>query len=471
MKSKLSFFNVVAFFLLAACNSDEKNKTFSHSTVSDSTVVRIANEAYIYGLPLVLMDITRRQMTTVPSDPTFSPPNQFRNNNYFPDDSFKSVIRPNADTFYSVAWLDLENEPVVLSLPNTKGRYYLMPMLDMYTNVFAALGSRTTGTDAIIFLITGSLWKGEVPKGMKQIKAPTNSVWIIGRTQVNSKEDGEKVVVPIQNQFKITPLSKLNYSYTADQVIEDESTPKGDPNSIVKSMSANDYFNYLNSLLAKYPPPVADKEILEQFETIDIGTGKKFNISQFSNNAQESINQLPTLVAKGLIKNYQSTDKNLVNGWNIGRKIIGSYGTAYKDRAEVAYVGLGANLREDAIYPTCFIDIDGKPLKGDNKYVMHFEKGQTPPTNAFWSLTMYDTEGFFIANPINRFAIGDRSNLKVNANGSIDIYIQNENPSTENLSNWLPAPKGDFNLLLRVYWPKLEMLNNDWVPPTVEKIN
>jgi DNA sulfur modification protein DndE len=175
------------------------------------------------------------------------------------------VVRPNADTYYSTALLDLTAEPVVLSVPDTKGRYYMMPMLDAYTNVFASPGSRTTGTKAGLFLITGPQWSGAVPANMKEIKSPTNAVWIIGRTQVNSKEDGEKVVVPLQKKYTLSPLSASGKSYTPAAASADPNVPKGSPNDIVAKMSVQDYFNYVNRLLAKYPPPLTTRKHYKSF--------------------------------------------------------------------------------------------------------------------------------------------------------------------------------------------------------------
>lgn len=159
-----------------------------------------------------------------------------------------------------------------------------------------------------------------------------------------------------------------------------------------------------------------------------------------------------------------------VNGWRILIKGKGNYGTHYGLRAFIACIGLGANLSEDAVYPTCAVDDKNEKLNGTNKYVLHFEQGQTPPTNAFWSITLYDNEGHLIDNALHRYAIGDRSKLQSNADGSIDIYFQNTWPGKDKESNWLPCPAGEFNLTLRVYWPKEELLNGSWTPPAVKKV-
>jgi len=467
---KKNFITLIPVLLLMACgqNQSSNEQAGASSASSDSTIIQTAKDAYIFGLPLVLMDITRRQMTHA-GNPIAAPENSFRSLSFFPDASFRDVVRPNADTYYTSTWLNLSKEPVVLSVPNTHGRYYMMPMLDAYTNVFASPGKRTTGTEAGNFLITGPQWSGTVPANMKQIKAPTNMVWIIGRTQVNSKEDGAEVVVPIQKQYKLNPLSAWGKSYTVPPLVSDSTVPKGAPNDIVKAMPIDEFFNYVDRLMVDNPPAAADQSAMEKFSTIGVKPGGRFSLDSFSTTAQTALKNIPGETLSTLVAQL-SASKSLVSGWNPNRGTVGTYGTDYTARAMVAYMGLGANLPEDAIYPSAVADADGNKLNGANKYVIHFDKGQTPPANAFWSLTMYDSEGYMVKNPINRNAIGDRNKLKQNADGSIDIYVQHASPGKDKESNWLPAPEGDFNILLRVYWPKEEMINGTWKLPPVKKI-
>ncbi len=225
----------------------------------------------------------------------------------------------------------------------------------------------------------------------------------------------------------------------------------------------------MNRLMIANPPAAADSLAMAKFASIGVGPGKKFDLSVFNEQDQRVIEQIPRQVLIGL-KEELKGGSGLVNGWKPISKTVGSYGTNYPERALVSFVGLGANLPADALYPTVSFDADGNPLHGSNKYVLHYEKGQTPPTNAFWSLTMYDAEGYMVANPINRNAIGDRSNLKVNEDGSIDIYFQHSSPGKSRESNWLPTPTGDFNMILRIYWPKQEVLDGTWKTPPVKKV-
>jgi len=463
----------LAVLIFVACGQNQNNGGMAtdQQASADSITIQTLKRAYVFGLPLVLMDITRRQLT----DPLlgaksgiWAPINQFKSLSSFPDASFKSVVRPNADTYYSTACLDLSREPIILSVPNTHGRYYMMPMLDAYTNVFASPGTRTTGNEAGNFLISAPGWNGTVPVGVKEIKAPTSMAWIIGRTKVNSKEDGAKIVVPIQKGYKLTPLSAWGKTYNPPKAMADSTVPTGSPNEIVKKMPVEYFFNYINGLMVNNPPADADKGTMENFSTIGVKPGGKFELGSFDTAVQAAIKDLPMQVFAEMDKEL-SAPRELENGWRISRTGIGTYGTNYTMRALVAYAGLGANLPQDAIYPSCEVDAEGNPLSGANKYTIHFEKGKTPPANAFWSLTMYDPDGFLVDNPINRYAVGDRSHLKFNADGSTDIYIQHESPGKDKENNWLPAPAGSFNVLMRIYWPKEEMINGSWKIPPVKK--
>ncbi len=469
MIKKLFLLSPLAAILLSCGGSTAKKA--AEQAQQDSVTVQTVKEAYIYGFPLVVMDISRQQMTDgtpgAKGGGMRAAANSFANLSVFPDASFTDVVRPNVDTYYSSAWLDLSKEPVVLSLPDTKGRYYMMPMLDMYTNIFASPGTRTTGNGKGDFLVTGPGWTGQIPAGMKQIEAPTASVWIIGRTQVNSKADGDKVVVPLQKQYKLTPLSAWGKPYTAPKPEPNPSAPKGFPNAVVEQMSLTDYFNYVNKLMATYPAPAADKDVLDKFAAIGVGVGKTFDLSALSPNVQTALANLPKEISAELIKNVFPQKEN---GWDMLLKVMGTYGTNYAQRAHIAFIGLGANLLEDAIYPLCSVDGDGNQLNGANKYVIHYDKGQMPPANAFWSLTMYDPKGHLVANPLNRYAIGDRSSLKTNADGSVDIYLQNTSPGKDKEANWLPAPTGNFNLALRVYYPKQAMIDGSWKITSVKKV-
>ena len=446
------FFNLT---MLSGCKNDPNPDA--------DTVVKIAEDAYTFGLPLVIMDITRRQATnttTVDGLRPKAPMNHFNFAPLFPDASFKDIVRPNNDTYYSIAWLDLSNGPIVLSLPNTNDRYHVMQMMDAYTNVFAAPGTRTTGNGGGKYLISGPGWTGNVPAGMTEYKSTTNYVWILGRTQVNSQTDGLTNVVPIMQQYTLAPLSG---SFPPPAEI-DPTVPADDPNSVIDNMPIDVFFNYLNNLLIINPPSTDDQAIMQRIAKIGVAPGEKFNLANFTSKEQEDLRKIPQTMLLQL--SSQNNEMTVINGWS-SMDGTGNYGTNYLFRAYVSRFGLGANLPEDAMYYNSRTDKDGVQYDGSKKYVLHFEAGKTPPVNAFWSVTLYDPSGYFVDNEINRYAIGDRSNLTENADGSIDIYIQHINPGGDKVSNWLPAPAGNFNMILRAYYPKNEILDGLWKVPGV----
>jgi hypothetical protein len=453
-----------------------KQETPAPAPVNEATNAArtTAQAAYVYGYPLVLADVTRAKQTNVPHPMPgqLAPVNQFAHNKTFPDATFTDVVSPNADTLYSTAWLDLAREPMVLSVPDTHGRYYLMPMLDAWTNVFASPGKRTTGTGKGAFAITGPHWSGSLPVGLKEIKSPTDMVLLAGRTQANGKADFPAVNA-IQAQYKLTPLSAWGKPYTPPReiAVDPKVDMKTPPVEAVAAMEAATFFDRLSILMKNNPPAAADAPMVAKLASIGVVPGQLFDLSK---NGSEAVKAIAGGVEDGKKKvielGHNPGNARMANGWMIIVKDIGAYGTNYDARAGVAWVGFGANIPDDAIYPLTRVDADSNPLNGADKYVVHFDKGQTPPVNAFWSLTMYNAKQSFVANPINRYAIGDRDKMKFNPDGSLDIYLQHDSPGKAKESNWLPADAGSFNLILRMYWPKEQVLTGAWTPPSIKKM-
>jgi len=378
-------------------------------------------------------------------------------------------VRPNFDTLYSSANLDLTKEPMIVSAPNTDDRYYLLPMLDMWTDVFASPGWRTTGTQAGNFLITPPGWNGTVPAGMTRISAPTPYVWIIGRTKTDGPRDYD-AVHRIQAGYTITPLSQWGKPAQPVEVKVDPTVDMKTPPKVqVDTMPAGKFFAYAAELLKVNPPHITDEPMLAQLKKIGIEPGKSFDMERADPAIRNALVSAPE-EAQQLMAWKVRTLSRVANGWSMDTDTMGVYGNYYLKRAIIAQWGLGANLPEDAIYPNNLGDESGKPLDGSNKYTLHFDRGQTPPVNAFWSVTLYDAEGFQVANPLNRFAVSSWMPLKYNADGSLDLYFQNESPGANKEANWLPAPKGEFNLLMRLYAPKSEVLNGRWNPPAVTRV-
>ncbi len=439
-------------------------------TLTEAEAVKLVAEAYVYGYPLVLMDASRQVMTAVPKPTTRAAPiNQFNDSKEFPDATFTNVVSPNADTLYSFSWLDLSKEPLVLSLPDTGDRYYLMQMLDGWTNVFASPGTRTTGNRKGDYAIVGPRFNGTLPNGVEEIKSPTSLVWIIGRTQTNGKSDFAAVRA-LKAQYKLTPLSAWGRDYTppAEVPVGPNAVAKMPPVERVAKMDAAAFFARLTDLLSDNPPAAADKAMVAKLAKIGIVPGALFDTAKLEPTVARELERGAVAGRDSILAEARKPQGKVVNGWDMIMN-IGRYGTNYPFRAVVALVGLGANLPDDAIYPRAIVDSEGNPLSGASRYTIHFPKGQFPPVGAFWSITMYNAKQFFVDNPINRYAIGDRDKLKFNEDGSLTLYVQNESPGKGRESNWLPAPTDSFNLFMRLYWPKQAILDGTWKPPAVER--
>ncbi|MGA7234553.1 MAG: DUF1254 domain-containing protein [Bryobacteraceae bacterium] len=437
---------------------------------NEQEAYEIGVEAYTYFYPMVLMDVTRRQAVNEEAGQSIGrgPMNTFAHVPIFPPADFRDVVRPNFDTLYSVAWLDLRKEPVVVAAPDTQGRYYMLPMLDMWTDVFACPGKRTTGTGASRFAVVPPGWQGKLPEAVQRINAPTPFVWIIGRTQTNGAKDYE-AVHKVQAGYTITPLSQLGKAappvmLTIDPTVDMKTAPM----TQVNNMAAVSFFEYAAELLKVNPPHITDQPIVARMRRIGIEPGKSFDLGKTDATVKRSLERAAPDALKAM-KEKIPTLARVVNGWQMNTDTMGVYGNFYLKRAIVALLGLGANLPEDAVYPLNIGDADGKPLKGTNQYTLHFGKNEIPPAKAFWSVTLYDKEGFPTANDLKRNALGDRDALKLNADGSLDLYIQHTSPGIEKESNWLPAPAGDFNLTMRVYSPKVEAIDGRWAPPAVRR--
>jgi hypothetical protein len=448
--------------------------------ITEQEAQDIAVDAYVYFYPLVTMDVTRKQLTNLEPGKSFGsgPMNMFSNVPTYPPADAKAVVRPNFDTLYSVSYLDLTKEPMVVSVPDTGGRYYLLPMLDMWSDVFASPGWRTTGTQAGEFLVAPPGWRPDLrdrfveefrlPAGTQRIEAPTPYVWIIGRTKTDGAADYD-AVHKIQAGLKITPLSAWGKDPRVPEVKIDPSIDMKTPPKVqVDTMPAGKYFAYAADLLKVNGPHLTDEPILARMKRIGIEAGKGFDIEKADPVVRKALDAAPAS-AQQLMEWKVKTLARVANGWSMNTDTMGVYGNYYLKRAIVTQLGLGANLPEDAIDPLNLADDTGRPLDGANKYSIHFEKGATPPVAAFWSITLYDSDGFQVANSLNRFAVSSWMPFQTNADGSLDLYFQNENPGKDKEVNWLPAPKGPFNLTMRLYAPMSAALTGKWNPPPVTK--
>lgn len=439
--------------------------------ITEQEAHEIGISAYLYFYPLITMDLTRKQMTnSQPGEiPGYGLMNTFANVPEYPTADMKTVVRPNFDTLYSSSWLDLRNGPVIVSVPDTDGRYYLLPMLDMWTDVFASPGWRTTGTKTMNFAVVPQEWEGKLPDNVQRINAPTPYVWIIGRTKTDGPADYD-AVHKVQAGFKVTPLTEWGKTpMQAKAKIDPNIDMKIPPKEQVETMPASKYFAYAAELLKLHPPHLTDEPILAQLKHIGFEVGKSFDLNNSSPAVKRGLESSPEDALALMKWKVPSLARN-ENGWSMNTDTMGVYGNYYLKRAMVAQLGLGANLPEDAIYPLNLADNTGESLNGTNKYVIHFEKNDLPPVNAFWSITLYDQEGYQVANSLNRFALSSWMPFKYNSDGSLDLYFQNESPGKENEANWLPSPQGPFNLTMRLYAPKGSVLVGKWNPPPVMRV-
>ncbi len=427
----------------------------------------IGADAYVFLYPLVLMDVSRRQATnaeTAGARPNRMPEGTLYHMRAFPPPTFRDIVRPNFDTLYSVAWIDVGPEPVVLSVPDAGDRYYLMPLLDMWTEVFACPGTRTTGNGAARFAIAGKGFDGSIPEGVQRIDAPTRHVWLIGRTEAKGPEDFP-AVHRFQDGLSITPLSRFGQPATEIRGTKDPSVDDATPPlKQVQRMPPEEFLAYGARLLEAEGAHFCDPPMLARLARAGFVAGSAGGLRDVTDDVRRAFEQGMRDGQARVARRVHTFGADR-NGWRISTSPMGSYGANYLDRAAIAYAGLGANLADDAVYPAIFVDRGGRPLTGANAYVLRFEKGELPPARAFWSVTVYDEDGFPFPNPLGRCALGDRDPLVYGSDGSLEIHLSRESPGAELEANWLPTPDGPFNLLLRAYYPEEAILEGAWAPP------
>lgn len=435
--------------------------------LSQAETRALAKEAYIYGVPMVSIYSTLHAFSIDKSNPQYKGPfNSVLNiaRVFTPADT--AFVTPNSDTPYTFAGLDLRAEPLVISIPKMeKERYFVFQLMDMFTFNFAYIGSRTTGNDGGHYLIAGPGWQGEKPAGITQvIHSETTFVNVVGRTQLFNPADLENVK-KIQADYKVQPLSTFLGTAAAKPAPDVAWIPALAPK---EAQTSPQFFNELAFLL-QFAEPAHPSEVAlrERFAKLGIQPGKPFPLDSLSKEQLGALQQ-------GMADGQQAIDGLRTQ---LGGKVDTLFGDRtflandYLRRATGTQVGIGANSREEALYPIYEKDANGQVLNGsNNRYTLRFAKGQLPPVNAFWSLTMYDLPSqLLVKNPINRYLINSPMlpDLKTDADGGLTLYIQAESPGKDLEANWLPAPKGPFMLTMRYYWPKAELLENHWQSPAV----
>ncbi|WP_405135329.1 DUF1254 domain-containing protein [Nocardia sp. NBC_01388] len=451
----------VAGLALTACSSND-DKSTTASTTASSDPKAVAADAYTFGYPLVLMDATRASGGAV---------NQFANAVHLPTPDDKQVVRLNLDTLYSQAWLDLAAEPLVLQVPGMEAdRYWLMQVLDAWTNTRHNPSSVSpkvaagTETPPFTYLVTGPDWHGPVPNGMTQLPVPTNISWVIGRIQVNGEADVDRVRA-LQDELKLVPLSAWLRGETDSPgrvYAVDQSAPP--PPKQVAAMDGPAFFDKMCALMAAEPPAPEDAPALERFAKIGIKPGATVD------NLSADLLNAGVTQAKSQVTQFNDPQSKNENGWKFSTD-LGAYGTNYALRAITAVQALGANLAEDAVYPSLFgtADKNGQP----QRFRLHFPAGQLPPVAAFWSITAYDGDSYLVPNTADVYAVGHQIPPVSNPDGSVDIAVQSEDPGTTvPQGNWLPIPStGKFSLSMRLYAPKKQALDGDWQPPALDTVS
>ncbi len=459
---------VMTVFMAAGCGNSNGPRLLPEEAM------KIAVDAYIYGYPLVTFDMVRQQQTNVvTADPEHAPMGQMIKMRSYPAVDNHCCAAPNADTLYTMVWLDVSSEPWVLGIPDMGNRYYIVPLVDGYSEVFKVASPPTTGSKPQTYAITGPGWSGTLPRDVTEVKSPTGMVWVLGRVYCTGTPEAYKAVHALQDKFTAVPLSSYGKPYTPPLGVAD---PKIDMKTGVRkqvdALGIDEYFTYLAKLMKTNPPTAQDAPIVAEMAKIGLEPGKEFDPAKLALLDREIIKTVPKLALLKMVEHMKQ--QKTTNGWLYFTSGVGEFGTNYLLRGMANALGPGWNRPQDAVYPLTQKDANGDTYDGaSHKYMMHFEKGQMPPVKAFWSITMYDTEFFFVSNPINRYELSQRNHFNTDPDGSVDLYIQSDSPGKNREANWLPAPKGKFALVLRLYWPTQtppSIMDGTWTPPPVKRV-
>lgn len=460
-------------------------------------IVEIAAEAFLFGYPLVLAKVTRDQMTSVPSPSGVrAPVNQFGHERVLPAGdpvpAAAPIANPNPDMLFSSAWLDLSTGPLVLSVPDLRDRYCMLPVLDAWTNIIATPGTRTTGREPARYAIVGPYWHGTLPEGVPALRSPTESAWILARTELTDDADTTHA---IQDGYHLAPLTTVRSGHTANdsdgQAVDSDRidnsiggtrdpASRSDTNSTavaattpaeqVTRMDPGEFFGLLALLMVDSPPRPADDDFVTRMGRIGILTGERYDWAGLDRPVREAIIRGTRRALAGLQSPAGPGHRpdSVHNGWTVPLD-LGEYGTDYARRARVAWIGLGANRPEDAVYAVSHRDSAQRPYHGAHRYTLHFGPGQAPPVEAFWSLSAYGDSPRPRHESADRSALGGRDELRFNRDASLDLHIQHDPPGPGHEPNWLPVPADGFTLALRMYRPGDAVLDRSWTPPAVHR--
>jgi hypothetical protein len=437
-------------------------------SVSVTDAAAVAADGYVFGYPLVLMNRIRAWMTAVREpDPTRmrAPLNTFVHARELPEETAGRPPGPHANTLRSSAWLDLGATPVILTVPETHGRFYALSLVDLWTNVFASVGARTTGTGCGTYVIAGpGASAAPIPPGALLISAPTRMIRIAGLTQVDG-DGGYAEAHAVQDAYELAPLLP---GRTGDEVLERPAA--GTPPIVqVERMDSFSFFSELASQMRDNPPRLEDRAIVDRMRRLGLLIGGDIGRLQLPRDGQRAVAQGAARGLSRVVAAAESPPGDAVGAWHI-RFRLGQYGTDYLSRAAAACAGLEAGPADDDLPALAQTDAHARQLRGRHAYVLTFPPGGAPPVHGFWALTTYDARQSLADNPVERYSIGDWNGLVLEPDGALPIRIQHADPLGA-VPNWLPAPPGAFNLLLRLCWPEQDVLDRRWTPPAVMRVD
>ena len=437
-------------------------------TLTPTRAKSLGTDAYVFGFPLLLTAATMRRTTNAHgTEPRPVQPNRFAHVQSFPDPELTALVGANADTLYSLAWLDLARGPVLLDLPDVGRRSYLISLLDAWSNVFASLGPRTADPGASSHVIVGPGWSGELPQDVLRLDAPTNRVWVICHLHTEGGDDLHAGRA-IQRSLTLEPLSDGDGRQAPDAPAVDlPGDPEPSAHRHLMALQAERFLGELSTEMRLNPPSKQDRPTLVRLAEIGVRPGMPLVWSKLPGDVR---NALEAGVEEGKREVSLPPGGREENGWQALHEGLGDFGGDYLRRAQVANLALGIAHPADAVFPLTAIDGDGQRLNGAHLYTLRFEPGGSPPVNALWSLALYDMDQLPVPNSIDRYALGDRDELELELDGSLEIVIQHERPEGSD-ANWLPAPEGDFNLMLHMYWPDQSVLDGSWKIPPVRRVD
>ncbi|QJP61723.1 DUF1254 domain-containing protein [Bordetella holmesii] len=428
----------------------------------------LAVDAYVYAYPMVLMEVTRRQTTNVQSPVAGrAPMNQFGHRTSMPDARTADVAWPSTDSLYSSLWYDVSTDPLIVQVPDAGERFVMLNLLDMWTDSFATRGTRANGRGPQTFAIVGPSWQGTLPAGVDLVRSPTATGWLIGRVQAGGANDAQ-AMSQFQAGLSATPLNQYgrSHGFVANGPVNTTWNTQGTPAEQVANMDAATFFTLFSELVRNNPPHANDYPMLDRLRRIGIGD-RPLVFGQLEPVVQQALNEAQPLAGRRIADGVGRLSTQ-ANNWNTVLSGIGTYGTDYLRRASVAYAGLGASPPEEVIYPVTGADNKGRALESGRDYVLHFDKGQLPPVDGFWSINLYDARQGFAENSANRYTLRSSDPLKYNSDGSLDIYIRRDHPGESRMANWLPAPReGNFLVNMRLYAPNNIALDGQWAPPPI----